>query len=76
MNLSKLERVICLVKSSKIEKKNVNVGIEIEYISLLKKEMLKDFFFEDKLDTKKPKNMQIFSYLKFKFWHMSKKFFF
>ena len=54
-------------KSNKMGKEG-NFGIKIEYISMLKK-----FNFSFYLDKKKPKSMQIFSYLNNQFSHMSKK---
>ena len=70
MNLVKTSMGHMFKKGNKIWKKD-NVGVNNKYTSLLKKDLLKKIFrFRDWLDRNKPKNMQIFSYLKYKFWHM------
>ena len=50
--------------------KEDNVGIKIN-IQVGYKKLLKKIVFTFYLDKKKPKNMQIFSYLKNQFRHMS-----
>ena len=54
--------------------KQGNVGLKIKCISLLKKNKKRIIFLFYPYK-KKPKNMQIFSYLKNQFRHMSKKLF-
>ena len=50
--------------------KEDNVSIKIKYISLLKTKLLKKIF-TCYLDKKKPKNMQVFSFLKNQFRHVA-----